>query len=115
MGMKIAMSPPIPIVRINRTENTIVEIRAQFFSRNNPMLVAIPQAPIPPYIARLMIAITVKNCGETPGVWVGRCGPSSMAAEVSTPTSSISVDPITANTATTVTPAERFITPLSLV
>lgn len=64
-GITSDIRPENPLIRINSTEKTIIEMRAQFDSRNKPMLVAMPQIAGRIYIMAAKTRISLKTVGDT--------------------------------------------------
>jgi hypothetical protein len=110
-GIMSAINNPNPPIIINNIENTIVEMRAQFFNRNKPMLLIIPQVAD----SRRMSAANKKiNLTKAGGAGKSLCsGVTAMDVITAIKTIKpairiISADPMRDRIATTVTPAERF-------
>ena len=97
------------LMQISTMEKTIVEMRAQFRNRNNPIPEAIPMPAGTKYIRETKIKM---SCGRKDGP--GRfsnpvVGATSIAMSTTTPSNRVSADPSNTNIATTVTPGYRFI------
>jgi hypothetical protein len=108
MGITNDTSAVKPLIRISRTEKTIIEIRAQFFSRHRPIPVRMPQTAGSKYISDVARRITRKSTGEpgnSPDSWVGA---SAIATNITIPIRNVNADPRSARIAITVTPGERF-------
>jgi hypothetical protein len=100
-------SPENPPIRASSTENTMVEILAQFLNRNRPMPVEIPQMARRTYMSVARENIALVDAGEPGSLSRPRLEPRKIRDPVSVPMARQSADPMNDITPISVTPIER--------
>ena len=104
-------TPVNPLPRMSRTENAMVEMRAQFRSRNRPMLVETPQRARRTYMSTARDSVAFRDTGE-PGILSMLEPCERIMNPVKAPMHRQSTDPISEMTPISVTPIERCKTDL---
>ena len=109
IDVRIPNAPKI----IRRTENTIVEIRAQFLRPSKPTAVTIHHTAGSAYKSGSTTLNTLKNIGGSCALFVSGIGATNIVTAISTAIIRRRAEPMSAKIAITVIPAERFFFPVT--
>src|ERR1700687_6032397 len=101
-------NPEKPPIKISRTEKTMIETRAQFFSRHKPIPVTMPQTAGSRYVSEAKTSRTLKKDGEPGNGFVWDTGAMIIINSMRIPMANVNIDPSSDKITITVTPTERF-------